>query len=133
MLLFSDMLHKLQSVRAFVTFYRRCDDAAVPDSVEVSRKAPENYRHVVAATIMIVGNVKRLVSVANKMIDILESFEPLAFRDLLIAQYMFELFDLRDNASTLRTIASSVIRRGLARWQRDRDVYVMPRPCLWTL
>src|SRR6516162_10470611 len=105
------MLHKLQSVGAFVTFYRRCDDAAVPDSVEVSWKAPENYRDVVAAAVVIVGNVKRLVSVANKMDDILKSLQTLALRCLLIAQQMFALFDLCDNASTLRTIAGSVIHR----------------------
>ena len=42
------VLLSLGSIRAFVTFYRRCDDAAVPDGVEVSWKAPENYRDVVA-------------------------------------------------------------------------------------
>jgi len=48
------MLHKLQSIGAFVTFYRRCDDAAVPDGMKISRKAHENYRVVIPTMIVIV-------------------------------------------------------------------------------
>ena len=61
------VLLSLGSIRAFVTFYRRCDDTAVPDSVEVSWKTPKNYRDVVAAAVVIVGGVERLVNVADEM------------------------------------------------------------------
>ena len=48
------VLLSLGSIRAFVTFSRRCDDAAVPDGMKISRKAHENYRVVIPTMIVIV-------------------------------------------------------------------------------
>src|SRR6516165_9008810 len=99
MLLVTNALHELQGIGPLIALCRWRDNAAVPDGMEISRKAHENYRDIVAATVMIIRDVKWLVNVANKMNDVLESFEPLAFRELSISQLPFELFDLSDNAS----------------------------------
>jgi hypothetical protein len=48
-------------------------------------KPHEHNREVIAAAVVIVGNVKRLVGVANKMDDVLESLEPLPFRSVIVS------------------------------------------------
>jgi hypothetical protein len=73
-----------------------------------------------AATVVVVGGMKRLVNITDEMNDVFERFEPLALRSLWVGQDALELFDLRNYARLLRTVADSIIARRLTGVGMDR-------------
>src|SRR6516162_7860971 len=68
-----DLPHELEGVASLVTLHRWCKNAAVPNGVQVCRVAHENNLHIVAAAVVMVGSVKRLVHVGHKMDEVLQS------------------------------------------------------------
>ena len=72
--------------------------------------------------------MKRLVDITDEMNDVFERFEPLALRSLWVGQDALELFDLGNYTVILRTVAGSIIARGLTGVGMDRDAYEVPPP-----
>jgi hypothetical protein len=122
------VLRDPQGVGALIALHRRPNDTAVPDSVQVCLLAQKRHRHIIAATVVVVGSMKRLVEITDEMYNVFERFEPLALRSLWVGQDALELFDLRNYALLLRTVADSIIARRLSGVGMDRDAYEVPPP-----
>ena len=104
-----DVPREPQSVGALIALHRRRNDAAVPNSVQVCPLAQKRHRHIIAATVVVVGGMKRLVNITDEMNHVFERFELFAVRGLWVGQHALELFDLRNYALILRAVAGSVI------------------------
>ena len=69
---------KLHGVATLIAFHRWLNNAAIPDGVQVHLTAHKCHLHLVAATIMIVRSVERLMDVSNEMDQVFEGFQSLA-------------------------------------------------------
>jgi hypothetical protein len=91
-------------VTALIALHRLLNDAGIPHGVQVSLTAHECHRHVIAATVVIVGDVQWLVDIPDEMNQIFKGFESQAFWGLPVCQDALELFNLCNNASVVWTI-----------------------------
>lgn len=80
----------------------------------------------VAAAVVVVGAVERLIDVSDEVDDPLERLKPLARRRGLVAEHVLKYADLGDDAVAGRAIATGVVGwRGTIR-RIDRDIHEMP-------
>ena len=102
---------------------QRLDHIHIPDVMQIGAFAPDGNLHLIAAPVVIVLGMQRLVHVGDEMDQEAQRFGAHAVTQLAVGQNAHVLFDLRHHAGVVRTIAPGIIAGRL-----KRNVDIMPRP-----
>jgi hypothetical protein len=101
-------------------------DAAIPHDMQIGPSAHEIDVDLVAAAVLVIRAVERLLDVSDEMDEPFQRLKPLAWRCRLVAQHGLKCADLCDDAVTGRAIATGVVALRRAVRRIDRDVDVVP-------